>query len=130
MILMSLSIPGIALFDAEWIKGGICPSGTPFGWELHRGKPGLPVSCPEHLAGLPAGSHPYHPNTAGPSPCPHGSSRCTKIHQTAKMQKAFPALQGGVGREGGRSPPAPSLFLRGLSFLRNVNLSHVVCVTM
>lgn len=33
------------------------------------------------------------------------------------MQKAFPALQGGVGREGERSPPAPSLFLRGLCFL-------------
>lgn len=31
-IIMSLSIPGIVLLNAVWIKGGTCLGGMPFGW--------------------------------------------------------------------------------------------------
>lgn len=70
-----------------------------------------------------------HLHAAGPSSCPLGSSRCTKLHQTAECKKAFPALQGGVGREGEHSPPAPSLFLRGLCFLSGF-LEFSTCLMM
>lgn len=66
---------------------------------------------------------------AGPSPGPLGSSLLAQhIHQTAKCRKRFqPCREGWAGKI---SPPASSLFLRGLCFLRNFNLSHVLCVTM
>lgn len=140
MIITSLSIPGVVLFNTAWIKGGTCLSGTPFGWASASLKarvtcqpPALPraslLGCPESFTRSWLLLIRDHLNAAGPSPCPLGSSRLHKNSPNSGMQKAFPALRGGVGREGEHSPPAPSLFLRGLCFLRNFNLSPVVCVT-
>lgn len=124
IIIMSLSIPGIVLFNTVWIKGGTCPSGTPFGWASAWLKarvtcqpPERPCSARGDFHPAVAAAHQGSPSRCGTLPVP---SRFLSLHKTSPnggMPKAFPALQGGVGREGEHSPPAPSLFLRGLCFL-------------
>lgn len=113
---MSLSIPGIVLFNTVWIKKkmswrdalwlGICVADSPGCLPAPRAAPSPPAQRPGelHLARA-------SPGRCGALPAP---SRFLSLHKNSpnsEMQKAFPALQGGVGREGEHSPSAPSLFL-------------------
>jgi len=114
MIITCLSIAGIVLFNAAWVRGGRCLSGMPFSWasaspqaRVTRQPPALPRAFHRAVAAAGQGS----PSRGRTLPEP---SRLLSLHKdspNSEMQKAFPALQGEVAREGEQSPPAPSLLL-------------------
>lgn len=137
---MSLSIPGIVLFNAVWIKGGTCLGRMPFGWA----SPSLEAWVTCRPPALPRASQrgswdsftwPWlllirdHLNAAGPSPCPLGSSRRTKTHQTAKCKKHFqPCKERRAGKEN-TALLCPPCFSEAFVFLE-VSTFLTLCVLL